>query len=652
MTSSHEYQQIRSDSTYWSRPIRYQIELEDARRIEPDRPVAVDYGHIAFDLLDDVLTYPDDGSPRRTELEHHIQVEKQLREITFPPNTEAIRTGGWALRQSTIDHIATFEALKHLSFLVQFDVEPLDLSPLTRLKEVESIDLGMISHVESLAPLQQLPELRTLSIGTHWLVTAERMREIAEIRTLQTIDVPDISRNPNALAAIELLGRSGSLARVNIAIPLDERETLERIQERLPGIAVHSSKYFRSRPGAFLFALWTALALGSIVLHVHVSGQFALPHAELAPSYRFTHQLATWAIMGGLTVLLSGFLCAYGADPWTAFATISCALVGGVWSSLTAQPAKTIPSILKRFTGRLVGVSVVGVLAAVWYYPMLVEEYLFRCPWWLSTTVLVTTCFFGVRLHAAMIGLCRQRNESGRPVVLSFHDVQRANIDARFRAEDSHLEPTQRGIRLIPIGGVLAVMLVVASQHGPERLIPASVSLTMICMVVGAWSVLVIAMKWWRRVPYFATMIPRPPSRSVQMDGLFRSVAKDFARLIPIMIAVCLFSSGPGYIAPDSPVTRVTVCLFMVTSVVAVCYATTMWALMIRSIWGLAVLLFGSYVAVSTSAIGMVAVGVDVHQTLPTYRFVVAAGALSVAAGLATALARQRFQRLEWARFA
>ena len=166
--SLDKYEDIPTRDLFRSLTLSGLNQTESLRNADPDANYLLHYGQIAMQLVLENLPFPADGGSRHITPVDEIQVQQQLDALHYPKHVVELRTESWGLTRPVIEHIATFTELRKLSVLFQSDYQtPLDLGPLARLTELESIDFGSVTNVESLAPLAHLPKLRTLSIGNH-----------------------------------------------------------------------------------------------------------------------------------------------------------------------------------------------------------------------------------------------------------------------------------------------------------------------------------------------------------------------------------------------------------------------------------------------------------------------------------------------------
>ncbi len=660
MVSTSKYESVDVGVIKSSKPIRTMEQLQQAVAAPGAGAVEIDWGALAYEQLDEVLPRPQGGSRRIGDQEHQI-VNQRMNALVLPRDVDAIRTHGWGVGQSVVDRLAEISTLKRLGFLVSYNDENLDLSPLARLQQLQVLDLGIISNDSvSLAPLLELPRLETLALGSHQWVSKQRMAEVAKLPALKTLFLPDVSENQRAMEALSELEHSGSLKQIRIAIPLESPDKLSAVQALTPKIDVGSSKYFPPRIYALIAGVWTSLIFGS--LGMHFVGQMSLPAAQLAPEFQAAHQRVLWGIVALIVAGLTIWGACYGAN-WLPFASIvGLCLVVGVGEQAETQLRFGESPGRRRLSG-LLGVAVAVVLIGLTYtHPIVIEEYLMSRVGMLPILFLAIASIVVYRTTRAMNRLCRAGIEAGRPVMLSLHDIQRVGIELQNRGkvatseetESVATEPFARYDKVSTTLAFIALAAVVVSLFLPESVGDIDVRryAGLFCAGIAFWSLSIVGAKWWQRMPYISAMMTRPPRRSCQIDDLFQGVRQDLIRLLPVAIAIIFVISHAAFFAPQNLVVRLLVSGLFVASVTLVCYATIMWALVIRSVWGVAILCFCFYFGISVLVAGIAAAGMSVQTTMPTYRVVIAAAVLAAIAIAATTMARRYFQSMEWGRFA
>ena len=225
--------------------------------------VAVHYGSLARDLEYGNVNL-DDAGDRSQEIIPKDEVAERLEKLELPRLTQSLTTGVWQVRQSTIEQLGNVGSLEHIDFLIPASNKvSLDLSPFSKLLNLKTLNLGQLITIESLTPLQALPKLETLTIGNHQFVTAKHLREIAAIKSLRQLFLPDVTNNPAAMAALSEL-KSSSLERVYISIPPSETAKLQAISSAIPSLRVRSSKYLLMRCLGCGVVMWMILMINGV----------------------------------------------------------------------------------------------------------------------------------------------------------------------------------------------------------------------------------------------------------------------------------------------------------------------------------------------------------------------------------------------------
>ncbi len=547
------------------KPIGNIQQLEQSLGESSGGGIAIDWGALAHEQFD-AFVPPTGGGTRRITAEHQVSINRRLAKLALPTNVIAIQTRGWGVGQAVLERIGQVTSLERLGFLVAHDDDdPLDLAPLANLKRLQVLDLGFISTEElSLSPLSELPKLETLAIGAHQLVTRARMAEVARLPALKTLFLPDVSENQAALEALRELSKSPSLNQIRVAIPWDDPEKLAAIGVINSTIQVSSSKYRPDRIYALLGVVWSSLILS--LLGMHFSGSLSLPAAQLAPGYQRAHQCTAWSLLAAVLAGLSLVVCSCGAAWLPVVGIVGLCLIVGFGENVFTQLDDGNSRSVRRLTS-LFGVATFGVLGYLAYArPIVVEQYLMGGGMLLPLVFMGLAGVFVAKTAAAMNKLCRARIETGRPLVLSMRDQQRASIEIANRkltatADDSELqqaEPFARQGKLSAVFGWIAITIAAGSMFANDLVdqLGGSPYVVMLCVVLAFWSLFVVGVKWWQRMPYLAGMMTRPPGRTRQIDKVFQGVRVDLIRLWPVAIAMVLLISHASIFSPDNVAIR------------------------------------------------------------------------------------------------
>ena len=482
-------------------PIRRLEHLQNAAA-HPERDgYEIDWGGLAHEQLNAVMPRPVGGRRHIGDREQDA-VNRRLNTLVLPKNTVAIHTHSWGVDQDVVDRMGEITSLERLGFLlVGYGDDPLDLSPLADLKNLQVLDLGITSHNDtSLAPLSTLSDLKTLSLRSHQWVSDRRMVEIARLPALELLYLPDISENQRAMAALEQLRKSSTIQEVRVAIPLDQPEKLAAVQAQLPNVTVRTSKVYQSRIWALVFAVWTTMQAS--LLGLHYMGQFSLPQAEITPGFKFVHQRVAWGMTATIIITLTIVVCTYGANWLPVASLVTLCIVTGIGDSVSASLKFGHSGFRQRLSGLLAAIMFFVLLLVGALNPILIEEYLMSRGIMLPILLLVISSLFVYRSVLGLNHLCRSRIESGRPAVLTMQDVQQASIEMqnnrlRTPAKDSEsaaIEPYERQGRLAVWLGYVALLLAVVSSVVPQPLYGVGVTnyAGVFCGCLAFWSVAVL----------------------------------------------------------------------------------------------------------------------------------------------------------------
>ena len=550
---------------------------------KPDgQPVALHYGRLARDIeFNNVKT--NDAEVLYHEPVTKDQVAERLEQLEFPSRTRWLTTDAWEVRQSTIEQIGNVSSLEHVDLLISTsETESLSLSPLTKLVKLKSLNLGQITEIDSLAPLQALPNLKTLTVGNDQCVTAKNLREVAGIKSLEQLFLPDVTRNPVAMAALSELKLS-SLKEVYVAIPPSKTAELQTIGSTIPNLRVRPSQYLLMRVWGCGGVLWAILMIN--LLGIHFLALFTVPAAELTPGYRVTQWRVAWTVMLGLILLAAGVMWSYKINLGLAVALSASALFASVSTSQSLQTRTKPAYASERWFGLLSLAAIAAVIGWVFQQTLEVDYLLAFPPWWVVGLLSLLAIFLVTKLNRRLNSVCRDRIASGNEPILSFFDMQEASLKLQSERWGDQVEPFNRIANAMVPAGLISLTSVLFLQFAPAYwFTPMIEGILQQCLPIIAFvAVWLILIKWWSRVPFFATMITRPPSRRSQIKQIFVGIASDFARAVPLVLAVA-FLIGCRFVDKfGSAVETGFVILLLTAGLVGMCYAMTLVAITVRS---------------------------------------------------------------------
>lgn len=642
---------IQSDavtSVFWPRrKIRSLHKLKTFLANPSNTPVAVDFGLLASDFEGIQLKMMEDGTARILD-GFMDDSEAHIADVQLPENTHWLTTSSWKNTQATIDQISNFDSIKQLELHFVDDQQvPLDLAPLARLDNLERLELKHLSKVDSLSSLRRLRKLKTLIIGQHQLVTGDNLSVIASFESLRELYLPDISHNPIAMEAIKQLKASRSLDRVYVAVPPTERETLSTIAVSVGNIDLRSSMYLPMQLYVFIAVLVAIRIFSSI--GSFLSSQFTLPIAQLAPAYKATHW--QFAAVMGLGVIATGAFVLWSYNVHLVLATLwgATVLLGGLLSDLMDYTTKR--ALL--FVRLLQSLAVTAVLFAVGYWafllPLYAQHILANPPWVLLVSLSVIAVYFALALIWRLQVVCRDRIEAGAVPILSFHDIQQFSEKRIYRSSQ---DPYQRISKCsFIIGCILLIMLAWDIEVGqPLLLLSSVIPMLVVCSIAA------IGFKTWRKIPFQASMMIRPPGRRIQVKQIFISVAAEFRWTIPMVATAVLMAFKVMATVTEAPVESMIATVILTLGVLAVTYAVTMWALTVRSplstVLGVLATFFVCYAIVFASVVTMeFYTGGSIEGVALLVVLAVVGGLFASLAAIATFLIWRRYLKLEWGHY-
>ncbi len=619
---------------------------------DPAQPVELDYRQLFSLATQKVIPVPR-GSTWHIGPEEQALIHASLEPVEGLQNVVAM-DAGYAVDQATINRIGKLKTLKRLSIFADLGYESLDLRPLSNLTELEELQLGVVSRVESLQPVTDLPILRTLRIRQAMILHKHGLDELAKIPRLQVLSLPDLRGFPGLQNTVVKLKQSKTLQRINYGVSWDDADVLADVRSQVESIQVAPSKVRGARHVFLFFALLTVAAVGFPTMQL--AGQLSLPSSYLAPLYRTPHYLVAALmiaalILGGIVGLIN-----VGANALAASSLILCVGSLSFWSA-TRNPSRgdiaKQAGLVKLLIALPIGAAPFLVLASGFFRPLWVENYLMSGQVAIPVSCLVIATWSGWLGYRNLDSRLRTRAELGLPVVLTFHDLQAQSVD--WANIPSSVVP---GNLQMPMGMKLPIVakaaLTVTLLSIPLRAIgydDLGRMALMTCLGATFVCVYLTGIKWWQEMPYFAATTIRPPDRMGHANRLMHGVRSDINGFMPLWLACVIAIGLLGTLQVEGIGIRLFHSFVAVASVTLAVYAALLWILMIRSVIGIAIVLFICYLPCSLMMMEIVVLDRFASPLLPAIAIVLSGCAIAAISFIAISLARHHLVRVEWARF-
>ncbi len=632
--------------------IRTFEQLELVLASDPAKPVDLDYRQL-FGLATQKVFPISRGATRHIGPEEQALIHAALEPIEGLQNVITMEAG-YAVDQATIHRIAKFKTLKRLSIFADLGYESLDLRPLSNLAELEELQLGVVNRVDSLKPLAELPSLHTLGIGYGMILQKHGLDELARLPHLQTISLPDLRSFPGLQDTVKKLLQCPNLRRINYGVSWDDADTLAQVQSQVADIHVEPSKFRPARHVALFFAL-LAVAIAAFPTS-QLAGQLSLPSSYLAPLYRAPHYLVAGLLMAILVVGAIIGVVSVGANAWTTSSLILCFGSVLTWSS-TRFPSKgkvtTKTGLFNLLIALPIGALPFLVLASRFFRPMLVEDYL------MPGHVLIPIAFIAISACMSWFAFSnlqsrlRERLERGLPVVLSFHDLQAQSAEwpeTSYSREPGRCQlPAGMNLPFVAKAALAITMISIPMRAlGYDDLGRMAL---MACLGAAFVCVYLTGVKWWQKMPYFAATTIRPPDRMGHVNRLMQGVSADIYGFMPLWLACVIAIGLLGPWQLEGLGIRLLHSFVAVASVTLAVYAALLWVLTIRSVIGIAIVLFICYLPCSMMMMEIVVLdrfASPLQLVITIFLSGIAVAAMSI---IAILLVRRYFVRVEWARF-
>ena len=184
----------------------------------------------------------------------------------------------------------------------------------------------------------------------------------------------------------------------------------------------------------------------------------------------------------------------------------------------------------------------------------------------------------------------------------------------------------------------------------PLLLLSSVIPMLVVCSIAA------IGFKTWRKIPFQASMMIRPPGRRIQVKQIFISVAAEFRWTIPMVATAVLMAFKVMATVTEAPVESMIATVILTLGVLAVTYAVTMWALTVRSplstVLGVLATFFVCYAIVFASVVTMeFYTGGSIEGVALLVVLAVVGGLFASLAAIATFLIWRRYLKLEWGHY-
>lgn len=543
--------------------------------------------------------------------------------------------------------------------------------------------------------LADLPHLETLILVYCDGLTPQRFAEISQLKQLQTLVLPYVSRLEHRDASLARLRDVPLLTTIYVACPPRDDATLTAVRTAVPETRVLRGWYNPRRVGAFLAGMYLLFFLG--LGSVHLTGQFSLPQSQLVPGFALPHALVGGGVIVTVVAIHSLLLWRYGADLWPAAAAVGTSFLLGLslWTHANASPQRAantgkasrtsrfwwLSSIIGWMSG--IGLAISGIGLAMGIGLLIsnaetiapyMEMFLLGETGMLPAALVLVTIGLAAALVARLATYQTTRAEAGLPVELAISDWQ----SRQKRALD---EPNRQQVFLLR--GQDRVLVEAIAKHrantrwhrvqrwqaGITTRLRLMIFLIVVVFGVTWWafsgftggltrekalgmagmlyflSAVMVAAQWWQGYSHLLTALQWPLSRRTLVGDVFAAVALDL--LIPApLVAVSI----AGYLSSVGGISLLTGLAMLLGSlgVMALCYAGSIWFITVRNVW--AVILFTA----ATYGLGMILILALVISTngtgppAPTALRIILVGLLAIATAAALiALAFRRWMRLE-----
>lgn len=574
-----------------------------------------------------------------------------------------------------LELISRLKQLRRLSLHHIPDDESVTLDSLASMQRLEQVEIQMAYPLPSLSPLEDLLDLRVLSLPHCGEFTQRHFKEIARIDSLEVLILPQLNIGkitPEMLAQLNELPR---LRKVYLEVLADDFVAIDGVQARMVNATVHRGMYRQARVQAFSVGMYVMFALAFSMMHF--VGVFSLPQAKLTPGFAKPHLLA--CVIPPVVVLAGhSLLLWYLGSLWLPAIAFLLLIFGmTVWMQVGGE---TQPWIAKaRFPVILIcaSFSLTPMVLLSWssVFAEIIEAYLLgQSPALAIASLAVGGCLCVDALRR--LPQCHDvRAASGLGAVLVMKDQQAAQLH-QLNKPDSAVSKILSG-QDKRLSAVLALGFHQDSWRRRVKLLRAAVqnraSMAICCLIFVAmlgfrwlmypdsspsdlasgrravefiaWYAIaggIVLVGWWRAMPTLLGGLSLPQSRRMFATDTFIGLAVDLLMPMPFLMfptAIWLNHawSDPLGIASAG---------IAIVGVFAIVHSFCVWTVSFRKLWLL--ILAGVLAEVVFGGVAALLVMSGDGVVMPSSQRVALIGiGLIAAACISTGLAWKRWLRLE-----
>ena len=557
------------------------------------------------------------------------------------------------------------------------------LKTLASLRNLERLEFSRGSSLPSLAPLAELPRLNTLIFPLDAQLTDSVVAEIAQLRQLKVIVLPDCSPYQNKPEALAPLRSLPKLTDVYVKCQPGDVKQIDAVRQALPEITVHFGQYDSLRVLSFAYGCFAMLFVTSVFWQG--AGQFSLPQSKLMPNYANPHRVGAFSVPALAVVAVTVIIAKRGGDWLPAAIAFSLSFLLMAWCALVTMTEQFV----RRRPRLLTAISAAGPLSVFFmlysfrFWAGDAEMYLHSqyprvaCGLLIACMLLAGDCWRRLpRCHDCLA-------EAGIPPSFGFRDQQAAATATlndpnslaarRLPAQDRRLSQTLMGeghlrsawqrirlwraaIQKPPVGIFLLAFAsftfasqVLYTTSWQSLLFDShfwSSIVFMLPMFVGA----MVLGVWWRAYGVICTASVWPVTRREMTRDIFCAVAGDLLVLTPIIV---LGAVGVLHWTRHWPIAEaLAVAILGTLAAVAVLHSIGVWAIPVRRFWALVAAFILLEFAVMGLSFTLVLLGgrfVHVEAVeLAVEHIVVIELAICLVAALSTWFAWRHWMRLEF----
>ncbi|MCA9075394.1 MAG: hypothetical protein KDA93_10195 [Planctomycetaceae bacterium] len=511
-----------------------------------------------------------------------------------------------------------------------------DLVALSRLTQLEVLDLSQCDFTGGLHHLAGLPKLHTLILSSSENLNDAALADLAQLPHLQTLVISPIyvgrqKGYPEKVVTdegLETLANVPQLSTVYVGTSGAFSQPVDKLQAILPNVSVRRGFYDEKRVRTFVMLELQACVVLSLLLCLHVLGQFSLPTAHLVPRFATAHLQHPILLMAIHIAVLTALAVSHKAAllPSLSLVTVSLAIILWLGYGITSDSPRRVASgsTNGQWIALPILILVFGSLPMTFAFPTQLDAFLLGDAGWLASLLLLLLGGVGVLTWCQRCtGEAQRFAAVGVTTVFSWgdhvrhqHDLQAKVLSSKkenrwLRFGRRFLEAALRQPRMghavslrLWRAGVTRTELFMAYMVVPflaplllfrwSRIVPQSpfesgssdpyMAFLPVLMMIPLMGLCQVGNSWRQRLPGLGAESLRPMTREHLRRLMFLGVAWDLVPPLVVFWGIVGVVISRGSLLDETMLVQVAITALNLFGLIGF-YVFMMWMLLIRRWW-------------------------------------------------------------------